>query len=216
MDEKSLITRKMNNLLKQTAESKITTYLFDLDGTLIDEKIYSQIYVQIIAMLKKRLGLTEIEINQKAELGKLKKNKAGRWDTGELCQLLNCLEEYYHLLKSEISEKIKTIHNKEITALLTEAKKAGKQVGIVSNSFRRTINLYLTALKIEKQVDFIFSPEEAGGKKSELKFWKKLLEVRQLNPTECLVIGNDPVDDLEMPQKLGFKSKIVKVGIIQN
>ena len=76
-------------------ETEITTYLFDLDGTLVDEKIYSRIYSKIVKMIKEKKGLDEEEISGRAEQWKLTRNKEGRWDTGELCKQLGLLQQYY-------------------------------------------------------------------------------------------------------------------------
>ena len=80
--------------------NKITHFLFDLDKTLISTKIYSDLYPALIKTIKQKFDLTENEINDKAESAKLKKNKEGVWDSGELSKTFNILESYYELLES--------------------------------------------------------------------------------------------------------------------
>ena len=136
-------------------ETEITTYLFDLDGTLVDEKIYSRIYSKIVKMIKEKKGLDEEEISGRAEQWKLTRNKEGRWDTGELCKELGLLNSYYRILEKEIQTKVKLIMHKKIIVLLRDGEKKKKKIGIVSNSFRKTISLYIKVLHLDKQIDFV-------------------------------------------------------------
>ena len=190
-------------------ETEITTYLFDLDGTLVDEKIYSRIYSKIVKMIKEKKGLDEEEISGRAEQWKLTRNKEGRWDTGELCKELGLLNSYYRILEKEIQTKVKLIMHKKIIVLLRDGEKKKKKIGIVSNSFRKTISLYIKALHLDKQIDFVFSSEDAGCKKKEKKFWKKLREQEGLTPEKCLVIGNDEIDDQNVPRLAGFRTSLI-------
>ena len=77
--------------------NQINFYLFDLDGTLIDTRIYAVIYLEILEMVKKRLNLSDEELEAKAKGFGLKKNKFKRWDSGDLCRELDLLDEYYNL-----------------------------------------------------------------------------------------------------------------------
>ena len=184
-----------------------TTYLFDFDDTLISTKIYSDIYEPILLMIRNKLKLSIEEIDKKApELG-LKKNKFGRWDSGDLCRELGLTEEYYHILGKHI-EVIPILHDKviEVFEKITFEK---KKIGIVSNSRRRTISLYLHKYELLKYIEFIFSQDDAGCRKNEEFFWKKLLAKEKLIAKDCLVIGNDPVDDIKVPQKFGFNTKLI-------
>ncbi len=62
----------------------IKTYLFDLDDTLIDTKIYAQLYPKILLLIENKKKLKGLGLDKAAESFGLKKNKYGRWDTGDL------------------------------------------------------------------------------------------------------------------------------------
>ena len=179
-------------------------YLFDLDGTLVDTNIYATIYPKIIILIQKKRQLTLAQIDRQAQKWKLKKNKFSRYDSGDLCRKFNLLKEYYLILEKHI-----TPPHKEILPLFRQLKKQKKKIGLVSNSMHRTIRLYLQKYRLAKFVDFIFSSEDAGCKKNDNNYWIKLIWQQKLNPQDCLVIGDDRIEDKIIPQKLGFISHLI-------
>jgi len=186
----------------------IKTYLFDLDDTLIDTKIYAKLYPQILFMIKSKKGLVGIELDAKAASFGLKKNKFGRWDTGDLCKELGLLEEYYAELERLI--EIEPVLHDTVERTFSKLKKKGMKIGIVSNSMHITIQAYLTKYKLTKSVDFVFSSDDAGCRKDNVIFWKKLIEKQKLKPEECLMIGDDELEDIQSPQKCRFKTFLIK------
>ena len=108
----------------------ISTYLFDLDDTLIDTSIYREIYSEVLSKIKEK---TDVDIDS---LG-LKKNKYGNYDSGELCRSLGLLDLYYSVLESQI--EVKEVLHDSVLELFSLLRKKGKKIGIVSNSMLRTI-----------------------------------------------------------------------------
>ncbi len=184
------------------------TYLFDFDDTLISTKIYAEIYEPILSMIKKKLKLTNKEIDEKAEELGLKKNRFGRWDTGDLCRELGLVKDYYQILGKHI-DVIAVLHD-TVIELFKNIKSDKKRIGIVSNSMQRTIQLYLQKYDLSRYIDFVFSQDDAGYRKSDDQFWKKLILKEKLIVKECLVIGDNPVEDVEIPKKLGFKTRLIE------
>ncbi len=182
----------------------IKTILFDLDDTLIDTKIYRKLYQTILLMIEKKRKLSGKDLDNKAkELG-LKKNRSDRWDTGDLCKELGLLDEYYVELEKLI-EVVPVLHD-TVETIFEELEKKGKNIVIVSNSMRRTINAFLKKYALSKYVKFIFSQDDAGCRKYNLQFWKMLLKKENLVPEECLMVGDDILEDVELPKKLGFNT----------
>src|SRR3989338_5872375 len=126
----------------------IKVYLFDFDDTIISTKIYAELYQPLLKMIKSKLKLTDIQLNQKAEDLDLKKNKFGRWDTGDLCRELNLLEEYYRVLEKQI--KVMPVLHDTVISVFKNIKSKKKKIAIISNSMRRTVNAYLQKYDLEK------------------------------------------------------------------
>jgi len=196
--------------------NQINFYLFDLDGTLIDTRIYAVIYLEILEMVKKRLNLSDEELEAKAKGLGLKKNKFKRWDSGDLCREFDLLDEYYTLLEKKI--RVTSVLHNQVKDIFNKIKQQKRKIGIVSNSMKRTIMAYLKRYALSEQVDFIFSYDDAGCRKNQLNYWKKLIGKEHLNPEECLMIGDDLLEDVERPKKLGFQTfhldKSSKIGSI--
>ncbi len=177
----------------------MTTYLFDLDDTLIDTKIYAEIYPEILKLIEEK-GL---DVDEEANKHGIPKESHGRYDSGDLCRELNLLNEYYEILENHI--KVIEVLHESVKEVFEEIE--GK-IGIVSNSMRRTIELYLD--KYDLKVDFVFSQDEADCKKDKEEFWEELIESHNLIPEDCLVIGDNPIDDSVIPKQLGFKTLLIK------
>ncbi len=180
----------------------ITTYLFDLDGTIINHSIYARIYPKVLKMIQNKKNLTFSQINKKAQQLGLKKTHC-RYDSGDLCQKLGLTKEYYQILENNINF---SQPNKKIIHLI-KRRSLKHQVGIVSNSMKRTIHLYLNHHHLK--VNFIFSAEDAGYKKNNFNYWKKLIKKHKLNPKESVVIGDHILEDHLVPKKLNFQTKLV-------
>ena len=189
----------------------ITVFLFDLDDTLISNKVYAAIYPEIKKMIKIFFSLSEEQFEQKAKSLGLQKNKYGRFDSGELCRKLRLTEEYYKSLKEHI--EIIPVLKKGVHETFEKLKTERKRIGIVSNSLRRTIMLYLEKYHLQHFVTFIFSAEDAGCKKDNENFWKLLIKKEKLKPKNCLVIGDNKIDDKEVPERLGFKAFLIRKKI---
>ena len=180
----------------------IGVYLFDLDGTLIDTKIYAEAFPKINLRVKEELDLSDAELEQKAIGFGLKRNKLGMFDTGDLCKELGLLDIYYEEIETVLSGM--NVLHEPVEGVLKCLKEKGARIGVVSNSMKRTIQVHVKAHHLSELVEFIFSSEDAGFRKDNVRFWEKLIEVEKLDPSSCLVVGDDIVEDVEVPSKLGF------------
>ena len=186
----------------------INQYLFDLDDTLINTKIYAKLYKPILQLIESKTKLKGNKLTEKAKRLGLEQNQYGRWDTGELCKGLGLLEEYYFELERLI-EAVPVL-SEGVKKVFRKIQSRGGRIGIVSNSMHRTIETYMLKYDLIQYVDFIFSQEDAGCKKSNSDYWRTLIKREKLNPPECLVIGDNRTEDVEIPRKLGFNAYHLK------
>lgn len=186
----------------------IKCYLFDLDDTLIDSSIYHTLYEPVMKRVEKELKLTRPEIIKKLDSLKIRKNKIGNHDTGDACKKLDLLDLYYEELEKHIK-----IHNPlrdEVKSLFERLKSDKKHIAIASDSMRRTIKLYLDKYKLSDYIDFVFSAEDAGCKKDDEKYWKIIIEEHRLKPEECIMVGDNELEDIAVPKRFGFHTFLIK------
>lgn len=186
----------------------IKNYLFDLDDTLIDTKIYARLYQKILSMIKSKKKLTGTDLDAKAASFGLKKNKFGRWDTGDLCRELGLLDDYYKELEKLIA--VEQVLHDAVEEVFIKIKKNKQKIGIVSNSMHRTIQLYLKKYGLSKYIDFIFSSDDVGCLKNKEKYWETLVGRHDLNPQDCLMVGDDELEDIKIPASFGFNTFLIK------
>jgi len=189
---------------------QLTTYLFDLDGTLIDMRIYEKLYLPLLEKIRYKLDLTQEGLDIKAEQLNIKKASHKRYDTGELCKALGLLDLYYEGLEKAINKENIIRNNTKDT--LKRLKQDNKTIGIISNSMKKTILLYMDKCDLTRYIDFIFCPEDTKDniKKDNPKFWKELIKKHDLDPKECMIIGDNPIDDISIPDILNFNTRLLK------
>ncbi|MBW3016966.1 HAD family hydrolase [Candidatus Woesearchaeota archaeon] len=187
----------------------ITTFMFDLDDTLIDSTIYVKFYHPLMEKVKEKLKINDFELDEKAkELG-LKKNKFNLWDSGDFCKKAGLLDLYYEELEKVIH--VTPFLHDNVEGILRQIKSNGVRIGIVSNSMQRTIKSHLKIYGLLKYIDFIFSADDAGSnKKTTDIFWETLIEKEKLVPAECIMIGDDIEGDINKPKKFGFNTHHIK------
>lgn len=183
----------------------IKTYLFDLDGTLIDSCVYKNSYVSIINKIKEIKTWDDKTLDKFAQENNIKKSEWG-YDTGDLCKILGLLDIYYEILENEIKKGVNLKF--DVKEKFKELKEKGIKICICSNSMRKTIKMQLDAHDV-KDYDFIFSSEDAKVRKDNKEYWQALIKEHNLIPEECLVIGDDEVGDKLVPNYLGFNIKMI-------
>ncbi len=89
---------------------------------------------------------------------------------------------------------------------LTELKRHGKGIYLLSNAQTDFTRPEIEMMGLTEYFDGIFISSEAGYKKPSKEFFDKFLEEFQLNPGECLMMGNDEAADIEGAISVGMDS----------
>lgn len=97
--------------------------------------------------------------------------------------------------------------------VLTELRKAGKKVYLLSNAQRSFTWQELEKTGIVDDFDDIFISSDAGCKKPDPAFYKMLIDKHNLKIEECVMIGNDSTCDIAGADAVGMDSFYVKTEI---
>ena len=97
--------------------------------------------------------------------------------------------------------------------LLEMLREKGKKVYLLSNAQRIFTMKELRDLKIEDLFDGIFISSDVGFKKPDSVFYRTLLDKYGYDPKDCLMIGNDPICDVEGALKAGMDAYFIESGL---
>ena len=97
--------------------------------------------------------------------------------------------------------------------VLEGLKKAGKKVYLLSNAQRVFTWQELEKTEIIDYFDDIFISSDAGCKKPDIAFYKKLIDKHGLKVEECVMIGNDSTTDIAGATALGMDGFYVRTEI---
>ncbi len=102
---------------------------------------------------------------------------------------------------------------KGVPAMLENIRRMGKKVFLLSNAQRIFTEYELNLLDIAKYFDGILISSEYGTKKPDIRFFEILLKQYQLNPRECIMIGNDARCDIAGAKNAGMDTYYIHSNI---
>ena len=200
---------------------KITTILFDLDGTLLpmDQEIFAKSYVKGLASTAASAGYepkefaaavmdgTEAMVRNTGD----KTNEKAFWDTLVNIYGESVMDNYHMFDEFYLTDfqKIKGVCGFEMKAadLIKVVKEKGFRVALATNPLFPEI---ATASRIRwaglNPEDFALytTYENSSYCKPNLNYYKAILEKLDVSPEECLMVGND-VDEDMITAQLGMK-----------
>ncbi|MBI4311347.1 MAG: HAD family hydrolase [Chloroflexi bacterium] len=95
-----------------------------------------------------------------------------------------------------VTEALKTLHRKYLCCVASNAR------GPESTA----LGLVLERVGLDKYFGHVFTTEELGAAKPDLKFFKGMLLKLQLQPQECIMVGDDYQADMAGAKAAGMKT----------
>lgn len=97
--------------------------------------------------------------------------------------------------------------------LLEALHAAGKTVVLLSNAQSCFTRPELDLLGLTGCFDSIFISSEAGFRKPDPRFFLAALDELQVSPKDCLMLGNDPVCDIQGAVRAGMDAAFLRSGL---
>lgn len=91
-----------------------------------------------------------------------------------------------------------------VTEALTQLRKKGYRLWLLSNAQRAFTEYELRHLELEPYFDGIYLSSDYGCRKPDARFYRALISEQKLNPSNCLMIGNDRETDIAGAKAAGF------------
>lgn len=121
------------------------------------------------------------------------------------------LRDTAHRFREDSTEFIRLYDG--VTELLDGLRDAGKKIFLLSNAQESFTVPELDELGLLPYFDGIMISSEEGVCKPQLQFFEKLLEKYQLDPSECLMVGNDKNSDMLGAAKAGIDGLYIHQAI---
>ena len=184
----------------------LQTFLFDLDGTLLDS--VDLILRSYKYMLKQYRGFEGSDEQWLAGLGTPLKSQLKQFteDPDEVAAMIETYREYNHRHHDTLAKPYDGVVEevRRIDAL-------GKTIAIVTSKYRRGTMMGLKLLGIEDCIDFIVPADEVTNPKPHPEPVLRALELAQATPDETVFIG-DSRHDMECGRAAGVKIAAVLWG----
>lgn len=182
-------------------------YIFDLDGTLIDsdwnesmlffkDKLKEKDYKKLCTKINKILEVYEERFDS--------------YTVKDLVAFLN--ENEINMTEKHLKEWIEKSPTKKedflctgVIELLDELKRRNKEIVILTNWFKTTQEIRLKNIGIHHYFDEIYAGDDVLKPKKES--YLKALGNNKIE--ECIIIGDNYINDYQAPTKLGLKAYLV-------
>ncbi|MFA9456843.1 HAD family hydrolase [Halalkalibacter sp. AB-rgal2] len=188
----------------------VKAVLFDLDGTLLnrDESVtrfiqhqYERLVKHVGHIPKDQYISRFIELDQRGYV----------WKDRVYQQLV---EEYSinslsaeELLQDYVSEfKHHCVPFANVRAMLDDLKRNNFILGMITNGYGSFQMANIRALEIEGYFEAIFVSEWEGMKKPEPRIFKKAIKRFGVQASECIFVGDHPLNDVKAAQQVGMKA----------
>ncbi|MBS3107105.1 HAD-IIIA family hydrolase [Candidatus Woesearchaeota archaeon] len=196
----------------------IKAVIFDVDNTLIDFILMKDMSIRAAAAAMIDAGLEEKKEDIVSALWKLLgehgyedpqvfqrylKATAGAIDYRILANAVNA----YRRVRTGFLEPFP-----HVIGTLTELVKKGVKLAVVTDAPRLKAWIRLTAMRIDHLFDFVVAFEDTQEHKPSRKPFEIALKKLNLEPAECLMIGDSPARDVQGAKLLGIKTCFARYG----
>ena len=204
----------------------IKAVLFDLDNTLYDystphEKALNATYLE----LKKSIKISKVRFKYLFKISKaeIKRELSGTASAhNRVLYFQRLIEKTHNTVDSEIILKLYDAYwnsflknmkpFEETLKTLKEIKKRGLGIAIVSDMTTHIQLKKLKKLGISKYVDFLITSEESGSEKPHSIMFLLALNKLKVSPQNAIMVGDNPVADIEGANSVGLYSVLIKYG----
>jgi len=184
---------------------KFKAFLFDLNGTMIDDMQYHiQAWHQILNELGAVVSIDKVReecYGKNDEL--LERFFPGRFSVGEKNKMSQEKETAY---QQAFRPQLKLIEG--LDRFLEASKEAGIHMAIGSAAIMYNIDFVLKGLKIEKYFDAIVSADHVKNSKPDPETYLECAKILGVDPSDCLVFEDAP-KGVEAALNAGMKAWVI-------
>ena len=181
--------------------SKIDTVLLDMDGTLLDLHYDSHFWLNVIPQqhaLARGISLdaakADILKRYQAVSGQIQWYCLDYWEQQLSLPIMELKRESKHLIKMR----------EDVPHFLTELKKAGKELILLTNAHPESVMLKFEETAIDNYLDGVISTHEYGISKEQQSLWHKVQDDLGFNKNRTLFV-DDSIPVLNAAREYGIE-----------
>ncbi|MEI8704972.1 GMP/IMP nucleotidase [Pseudoalteromonas sp. B62] len=181
--------------------SKIDTVLLDMDGTLLDLHYDSHFWLNVIPAqhaLARGISLdaakADILKRYQAVSGQIQWYCLDYWEQQLSLPIMELKRESQHLIKMR----------EDVPHFLTELKKAGKELILLTNAHPESVMLKFEHTAIDNYLDGVVSTHEYGVSKEQQSLWHKVQDDLGFNKQRTLFV-DDSIAVLNAAREYGIE-----------
>ena len=181
--------------------SKIDTVLLDMDGTLLDLHYDSHFWLNVIPQqhaLAKNISFeaAQVDISKRyqAVSGKIQWYCSDYWEQQLNLPIMELKRQSKHLIKVR----------DDVPYFLTELKKAGKELILLTNAHPECVMLKFEQTAIDNYLDGVVSTHEYGVSKEQQSLWQQVQSDLGFNKSRTLFV-DDSVPVLNAARQYGIE-----------
>ncbi|MBH0094732.1 GMP/IMP nucleotidase [Pseudoalteromonas sp. SCQQ13] len=181
--------------------SKIDTVLLDMDGTLLDLHYDSHFWLNVIPQqhaLAKNISFeaaqADISKRYQAVSGKIQWYCSDYWERQLNLPIMELKRQSKHLIKVR----------DDVPYFLTELKKAGKELILLTNAHPECVMLKFEQTAIDNYLDGVVSTHEYGVSKEQQSLWQQVQSDLGFNKSRTLFV-DDSVPVLNAARQYGIE-----------
>lgn len=193
----------------------IKLIIFDLDNTLYPEAQY--FYYLLIEAERKLDVKQKVDINiDSIESLVTRRHKDILSHIFKLFFLTDPSNEEHQILFDLYCDlKCELSLYQDAIEIIKELNKRKIQVALLSNGIFKVQNNKVKLLNLDKMVDKVFILDSKDYQKPHGKSFKSVLINFNVKPEEAIMVGDDPINDIEGAKKVGLRTYRVKKGFFK-
>ncbi|HEY9710842.1 MAG TPA: HAD-IA family hydrolase [Oculatellaceae cyanobacterium] len=180
----------------------VKVIIFDFDGTLADTL---DAVVSITNRLAEEYGYKPTTLDEIAQIRRLSSTEIIKQSGISIFRIPFLLKRVREYLRNDI-HKLNPIEG--IKEALTQLKKQGKCLGILTSNSEENVEIFLEKHGMQHLFSFIYSEPTLFSKH---KILKKFMKINKLTPEEVIYVG-DETRDIEASQRIPIKVIAVSWG----
>ncbi|MGQ4833402.1 MAG: HAD family hydrolase [Candidatus Asgardarchaeia archaeon] len=188
--------------------SEIEVIIFDLEGTLVENKIdFLEMKKEILSVLKEKynINLSEMFLHKRVvEILDFLRDKLDNKKMSKIFEDISKIADKYELVAAK-----NTVLKRDIKNILSELKKRNIKLALLTNDGKLATEQILNKFNLKEFFDIIITRDDMNGLKPNPVGIEKIIKTLNVPKEKCVLVGDSKID-IEAANNAG----IIAIGVL--